>query len=173
MRFLTLFIISLTFFSFDCFAQKNNPSDSIKRVKIRTHEAVIKLEENILEPLVIDKNSDKKVKDSAKFNGLIVEKDERIDLLAKTYMESKVIKGYKVQIFSGKSRWEASQVKSEFISAYPDLPSPDLVYQAPNFKLRVGNYRDRFEAEKNLRLLKENFPASFLVKDQIQIEYKD
>ena len=104
---------------------------------------------------------------------LIVEKDERIDLLAKTYMESKVIKGYKVQIFSGKSRWEASQVKSEFISAYPDLPSPDLVYQAPNFKLIAGNYRDRFEAEKHLRLLKENFPASFLVKDQIQIEYKD
>lgn len=173
MRISNLFILSISLLSQACFAQTNTSSDSSSTLKNATLNKQLKLEENIIEPMTSRQEFNQKAMDSAKFKGLVLEKDERIDLLAKTYMESKIVKGYKVQIFSGKSRWEASQVKSEFISAYPDLPSPDLVYQAPNFKLRVGNYRDRFEAEKNLRLLKEIFPSAFLVKDQIQIEYKD
>jgi hypothetical protein len=114
-----------------------------------------------------------KEKDSAEFEGLVLEMDDRINILAKAYMSNKTLKGYKVQIFSGQSRWEASKVKSEFISAYPKLPTPNLTYHAPNFKLRIGNYRNRFEAEKNLRILKEKFPSAFLVKDEISIEFKD
>ncbi|MEX2380724.1 MAG: SPOR domain-containing protein [Vicingaceae bacterium] len=182
MRVSNLIILSLALFCQSCFAQNKvddrkkeatMATDSTTATKVETEDS---LKRDSLQPkrdTVARVLPPKKKKDSAEFKGLVLEMDERIDLLSKEYMSNKTLKGYKVQIFSGNSRWEASKVKSEFISAYPKLPTPDLIYHAPNFKLRVGNYRDRFEAEKNLRLLKEKFPSAFLVKDQINIEYKD
>jgi|SRR5690554_106776 len=109
----------------------------------------------------------------AEFSGLIIDQDERIELLCQQYMDEKEIRGFKVQIYSGHSRWEASKVKTDFISAYPDLSVPNLIYQSPNFKLRVGEYRDRFEAERVLRTLKKEFPSAFIVKDKVNIQVKN
>lgn len=182
MRVSSIIILSLALFCQSCFAQ-NKIDDRKKEDTMATDSstktkvvAEVNLKRDSLqtkEDTVARLMPPKKKKDSAEFKGLVLEMDERIDILAKEYMSNKTLKGYKVQIFSGNSRWEASKVKSEFISAYPNLPTPDLIYHAPNFKLRVGNYRDRFEAEQTLRLLKEKFPSSFLVKDQINIEYKE
>lgn len=185
MRVSSIIILSLALFCQSCFAQNKiddrkkedtMATDSSTETKVEADEVKhksdsLQTKKDTVARLMPPKKQKKK--DSAEFKGLVLEMDERIDILAKEYMSNKTLKGYKVQIFSGNSRWEASKVKSEFISAYPKLPTPDLIYHAPNFKLRVGNYRDRFEAEKNLRLLKEKFPSAFLVKDQINIEYKD
>lgn len=181
MRVSSLVILSLAFFCQSCFAQNKiaehkKEDTTATDSSIERKETEVKLLRDSIQSksdTFVQLKSSKKKKDSAEFKGLVLEMDERIDILAKEYMSNKTLKGYKIQIFSGNSRWEASKVKSEFISAYPKLPTPDLIYHAPNFKLRVGNYRDRFEAEKNLRLLKEKFPSAFLVKDQINIEYKD
>lgn len=95
--------------------------------------------------------------------------DEGIQLLCEAYWAKKKNMGYRVQIFSGKSRWEATKVRSEFISKHGDETAISLVYQAPNFKLRVGNFRDRLSASHLLSSIKESYPASFLVKDEIAI----
>lgn len=112
----------------------------------------------------------KQPKPKPEFTGLIINQDERIELLCEQYMNEKEIKGYKIQIFSGHSRWEASKTKTDFISEYPYLPVPKLIYQSPNFKLRMGDYRNRFEAEKILRSLNKEFSSAFIVKDKVNIE---
>ncbi|SRR5690554_3760708 len=107
------------------------------------------------------------------FGNLIVNQDKGIEELSLQYIKEKKIIGYKIQIFSGHSRWEASKVRADFISENPDFPTPDLIYQSPNFKLRVGNYKSRFEAEKKLAQLKEHVSSAFIIKDQIDGRIKE
>jgi hypothetical protein len=80
------------------------------------------------------------------------------------------IYGYRVQIYfnsGSNSKKNATAVKTDFVSKYPDIPST-ILYQPPNFKVRVGNYRDKLEAFKTLKRIRKDFPSSFIVKDQIE-----
>ncbi|TYA55192.1 SPOR domain-containing protein [Formosa maritima] len=69
---------------------------------------------------------------------------------------------YRIQIYSG-NRSEAEKTKSTFKSLDIDLPSK-LVYETPNYKVWVGNFRDRLEADRALKKVKEKFPVAFIFK---------
>ena len=106
--------------------------------------------------------------------GILIEnKDERIDLLIQDYTDNKKNMGFRIQLFSGSARWEAVKVKSDFLKKYKEEKSPHLVYQAPNFKIRVGDYRDRFQAQKYLEIYKIDYPSAFIVKDEIEFDLSD
>ena len=100
-------------------------------------------------------------------------KNSKIDLLLQDYAEHKKNFGFRVQIFSGNSRWEAVQVKSDFLAKFDEANPPYLVYQQPNFKIRVGDYKNRLEATKFLELYKADFPSAFIVKDEIELNMKE
>lgn len=100
----------------------------------------------------------------------LIEEDS-LSLLIEGYREQKEIEGYKIQLYSGRSRMEAVKVKSSFHSKYGESESAEILYQQPNFKIRVGNYRDRLAANKWLAIYKIDFPSSFLVKDVIKLNH--
>ena len=99
--------------------------------------------------------------------GLVEIKDPQIDLLIQDYMDNKKLMGYRIQIFSSDRKANAMAERIKFINFYPNLKSY-LVYQAPNFKVRVGDYTDRLEVHKELVMIHENFPGAFIVKDEIE-----
>lgn len=75
--------------------------------------------------------------------------------------------GYRVQIFFG-DRSEALRRKAEFREEFPDLPAY-ISYLAPNFRLRVGDFRTRLEAEKLKRQIEENYSGCYIVRDKIEL----
>ena len=80
------------------------------------------------------------------------------------------IDGYRIQIFEesgNKSSTRAREVMSEFSSKYPDMPTY-LTWQAPNFKVRVGDFRTRMEAEGFLKKIKRNYPIAWVIRDKIK-----
>lgn len=95
--------------------------------------------------------------------------DERLGAFVEHYNEQKKVKGYRIQLYSGSSRMEAAQVRSDFINKYEE-ERPELIYQQPNFKIRVGNYRDRAIAAKFLALYKIDFQSAFIVKAEISFD---
>jgi len=101
---------------------------------------------------------------------LKIEADPRLDKLIEGYQAQKITLGFKVQIYSGRSRTEAIKEKSNFHGKYGESAMAYLIYQPPNFKIRVGNYRDRLKATQALELYKIDFPSAFLVKDEIELE---
>ena len=127
------------------------------------------ISDTISPPMVEDKLQESRTDAFQKEGELKESKDERIDLLIQDYTESKKTIGYRVQLFSGNSRWEAVKVKADFMKKYKEEKPPHLVYQSPNFKIRVGDYYDRLEAQKYLELYKEEYPSAFVVKDEIEI----
>ena len=82
------------------------------------------------------------------------------------HSRSKTMSGFRVQVFFG-SREEALRLKGEFLQLYPDQKA-FVSYQAPNFKLRVGNFRNQLDAEKFLHAIKEEFPSAYVVNDKVE-----
>lgn len=75
------------------------------------------------------------------------------------------LEGYRVQIFFG-SRNEAQRIRGEFLKKYPETGAY-ISYLAPNFRLRVGDFRSKMESEKFKKEIQNDFSGSYIVKDQI------
>jgi len=83
----------------------------------------------------------------------------------------KTIEGYRLQLFSSSgpnSFNQANEVQTEFLTIYNEVPAY-VVHKKPAFKVRVGDFRTRLEAERFFIELKENFPDAFIVKDAINL----
>jgi hypothetical protein len=104
-------------------------------------------------------------------DSLIMNGDPRITKLQQKYVELNNIKqsssGYRVQIHFGNEREKAKEIKTKFLQAFPDIPAYDS-YQSPNFRVRVGDYRTKLEANKYLKQISGAFPSSFIVNDNIK-----
>jgi hypothetical protein len=98
--------------------------------------------------------------------------DARVDTLVNRYKRANEshasIEGYRIQITAGSNRTNVYQIKSQFYTAFPDIKQY-IIYQAPNFKLRVGNYRTRLEAYKDLQEILQRFNGSFIIRDEIKL----
>jgi len=76
------------------------------------------------------------------------------------------VKGYRVQIYNGNDRKEANDIKIKFMKAYPGVRSY-LVYNNPQFRIRVGDFKGRREAAQLQRQLSGIFNPCMIVPDVI------
>lgn len=104
---------------------------------------------------------------------LHVQQDGRIEQLKKkqreVYAANNTMNGFRVQIFmeSGNMAVDHAQsTKASFEKAFPELPVY-LSYEQPYYRLRVGDFRSRIEAEKYLRILKSQYNMAFVTADII------
>lgn len=93
-----------------------------------------------------------------------ITRDKKIDalLLVKREVETSARK-YKIQIFSGPSRSDAEKSRKEFSENFPDIES-SIEYETPNYKIWVGEFRNRLEADKSLIGIKKIFANAFIFK---------
>lgn len=83
--------------------------------------------------------------------------------------EAVEIKGWRVMIYmgSGKSaRNQANSVKLRIRNKYSDV-EPHLVHHSPYFKILVGDYRTRIDAESFRKKLMREYPNSYVVESEI------
>lgn len=97
----------------------------------------------------------------------VVESDRIKALMADYAARKRPLDGYRVQIFLG-DRAQAENTRRSFLLQHPDVPAY-LSYLAPNFRVRVGDLRDRVEAEGLRENLKGEFPGLYVVPDQIEL----
>lgn len=82
--------------------------------------------------------------------------------------EHNELPGWRIQVFASKSLLEAKDVKSSFLSGNDDMDAA-IVFEAPNYKVRVGNYHNRFEANRDLQMILTYYPNAFICRDMIKI----
>jgi hypothetical protein len=103
---------------------------------------------------------------------VILTRDSRVDELIARQKDNNTLKqtvpGYRVQIYFGSVRQKASDVKSDFSGKHPDVASY-LTYFAPNFKVRVGDFKTKLEAQGFLKSIDGQYPTSFIVQDEIKL----
>jgi hypothetical protein len=111
---------------------------------------------------------------------VVIVQDAAIDTLLRKHFEMNealllntdnyAIDGYRIQIFEesgNKSSTRAREVMAEFSTRYPDVPVY-LSWQAPNFKVRVGDFGTRMEAEGFLNKIKRSYPIAWVIRDKIK-----
>jgi len=99
--------------------------------------------------------------------------DNRIGDLVKKHIalnkKQEGISGYRIQIFfdsGANSRERAVNVKTKFLTKYPD-ESIYVLFQEPNYKVRVGDFRTRMDAKGFLNKISKEYGNAFIVKDEI------
>ena len=83
----------------------------------------------------------------------------------------KTIPGFRVQIasFSGMhSKTSAFTLRDKFMEDYPEVQAY-VIYDEPNFKVKVGDFRSRLEAYAFLQEIKEVYKG-YIIKDNINPE---
>ena len=111
---------------------------------------------------------------------VVIVQDPAIDTILQKHLEMNetlllntdnyAIDGYRIQIFEesgNKSSTRAREVMAEFSTKYPDIPVY-LSWQAPNFKVRVGDFHSRMEAEGFLNKIKRSYPIAWVIRDKIK-----
>jgi len=102
---------------------------------------------------------------------LNIDKDYRLDKLVSWHIQNNKrregIEGYRVEIFSSTNdKQRALDKKVEFLSKYPDC-DVYVLFNSPNFKVRVGDFRTKSEAFKLFKKIEKDYNAAFVVKDNI------
>ena len=101
-------------------------------------------------------------------------KDPRLDALVKKQgtpvppSTTPLISGFRVQLFFDSDKQLVDDVRSKFMGQFPAI-DPYIVFTAPNFVLKVGDFRTLLEAERLRETLLKDFPTCFVVKELINL----
>ena len=76
------------------------------------------------------------------------------------------VEGRRVQLMFKAKQEEIKQLKIDFIKLYPAIPAY-LEYDAPYYRVRVGNCRTKLEAIKIKHQISKNFPGAYPVPEII------
>lgn len=78
--------------------------------------------------------------------------------------------GYRIQVISTNNRTKAMEAKTRIYQHFPELKAY-LMYQSPYFKLKVGNFIEREEAENYLQSILTLFPTGvYVVRDIVEVK---
>jgi uncharacterized protein YxjI len=100
---------------------------------------------------------------SAQQGSVTVNQDEEITQLIELKKDiNKSKKNYKIQIFNG-SHSGALKAQSDFKKVFSEW-SIDLEYETPNYKIWVGDFKTRLEADRALIKVKKEFANAFIFK---------
>ncbi len=101
-------------------------------------------------------------------------RDSRLDKMVNWQVEKNKkrdgIEGFRVEIFFSaelNAKEQALNKKVEFLSQYPDY-AVHIKYDAPNFRVRVGDFRTKNEALKLYKEIEKDYPVAFIVADKIE-----
>lgn len=91
---------------------------------------------------------------------------DSIDVIRK---DKRYIDGFTIQVYSGYDSEEATKARGRVYSILENS-KPSLKFEEPNFKVKVGRYYSRLEAQKDFSLIKEKFSTALIIPQRIYIQ---
>jgi hypothetical protein len=116
---------------------------------------------------------------SAQTNSVVVHKDPRIDSLISRQIEindvttkdsRRNVPGYRILVITSTDRNKIFSAKGQVYQQYPEL-QPYIMYQAPSYKLKVGNFKTQEEAQVYFDKLVKIYPSGvYIIHDVIEVK---
>jgi hypothetical protein len=94
--------------------------------------------------------------------------DGVLDSIDHINLSRKFVEGYTIQVYSGK-REEALSVKKQIATSLPRLDA-EVQFTEPIFRVKVGKYYSRMDAQEDYASVKRYFPAAILIPEKIVIQ---
>lgn len=110
----------------------------------------------------------------SKNNKVKINQEEPVKALFERYVDFRAkdnkIPGYRIRIYSNSGQTALANARSEkakFESLYSDTTY--LVYEKPNYKVYVGDYRTRNQAFVAFKSISKDFKKAFLIPTRINL----
>lgn len=94
--------------------------------------------------------------------------DTVLDSIDHFNLQRNFIDGFTIQVYSGMKREDALNAKKELNTELPDLQS-EVHYSQPNFRVKVGRYFNRIDAQRDYVEVKKYFPTAIVIPDKVSI----
>jgi hypothetical protein len=109
---------------------------------------------------------------------IIIRQDARLEVLTQKQRiinrkqgmmaGSGLYRGYRIQVISTNQRDQAFRIKADLLIKFPEHKSY-ITYQSPNFKVRIGNFIKKEEAELLKSQLNKIFTGGvYIVEDAVE-----
>ena len=106
-------------------------------------------------------------------NQLTIIADSRIDSLmiqqTKINKQKDGVSGFRIQIKNTTTQKDANSLRAQFSRNFPELKSY-LRYNAPYYKIRIGDYLTKLEAQKDLIEIKKKYRGAYPVPCPVNFE---
>lgn len=94
--------------------------------------------------------------------------DAVLDSIDRFNTSRQFIDGFSIQIYAGLKREDALNAKKNLASSLPDLSS-EVEYAQPNFRVKVGKYFSRIDAQRDYVAIKKYFPTAIVIPEKVEI----
>ncbi|TPE45029.1 sporulation protein [Pontibacter mangrovi] len=91
-----------------------------------------------------------------------------MDTVASVNKNIRYAQGYRILAYNGSQRQTVMDLRKAIITRVPDVQDY-LTYQQPNFRLLVGDFFNRVEAQQVLNQISDLIPNAQIVQDKINI----
>ena len=102
-----------------------------------------------------------RIETSARIDAMVAQKKEYNKSLTE-------YEGYRIQIYYGREK-ECYEMQKEFSLRFPDIPTL-VLFSTPQWKLQVGSYRTRLDADRAVVAIKKEYPAAIVLATKIEID---
>jgi hypothetical protein len=109
--------------------------------------------------------------------GLVIIQDEKIESLVKKRATSKAThkvvssEGFRLQLVYNTKKDDVNKERIKFIKKFPKIETY-VQYDAPLFFLRVGDFKEKEDAEKFSKDLLKIYPEHFIYKTSINLPFE-
>ncbi|MFZ5551861.1 MAG: SPOR domain-containing protein [Bacteroidota bacterium] len=163
------FVFTLLFFSVVVFGQDDNEWKLFKPAEgntVKKDSAIALTPGLVITQFFLDFN--------AKKGNVSVSKDGRLDGLTAftgTPQNGKptvTMKGFRIQAFFDPDKTNVNQKRADYLAQFDEHPAY-IDFLAPNFRLRIGDFRTKQDAEGWRDKIKVLFPDAIIVMDDIEL----
>lgn len=92
-----------------------------------------------------------------------------LDTIAMRNKSMRFANGFRIQIYVGNDRKSADDAKIYTYQRYPEI-FPYLSYQQPIYKVKIGDFLNRMDAERYYADIKDLYPSAMILPDRVEIK---
>ena len=119
------------------------------------------------ERIIIDTASSELISDTYK-NDISYELDSIIKIIKDENKSDRFLEGYTIQIYLGGDRIKAEEIE-EKITEIDSLIFKNTVFTQPNYRVKIGQYIDRFKVAEEYQRFKKLFPNAIIIPERIKV----
>lgn len=94
--------------------------------------------------------------------------DDQLTIIGEKNRSIRFASGFRIQIYVGNERLQAENAKMQINQNFPEL-APYLSYNQPTYKLKVGDFMRRTDAERYHTQIKQLLGSAMLVADKVDV----
>tara|TARA_B110000263_G_scaffold204714_1_gene185079 strand:+ start:690 stop:1175 length:486 start_codon:yes stop_codon:yes gene_type:complete len=117
----------------------------------------------------ITKNSSQALKkENSKIFTIKNELDSVLIIIQNESNKTNYIEGYTIQLYLGDNRVLAEETENK-LNELDSLIEKITIFTQPNYRVKVGKYFNRFNANKDYKKFKKEFPNAIVIPEKINI----